>query len=115
MSEDLLKVKNILLARGCSKRTISNKFLSFLKQEDFIFPEIKCPNCKQTLLVKTNRLQQCEFKDNLQLLDKVEDTFILRTFELYFTYNRFYTTHKITEFVSCKNIFSVLIYYYREV
>lgn len=40
MSEDLLKVKNILLARGCSKRTISNyisclnRFKNYFKDQD---------------------------------------------------------------------------------
>lgn len=60
---------------------------------------IKCPNCKEKLLVKTDRLQRYVFKDNLQLLDKVEDTFVLRTFEMYTSYNNFKTTHHTTEFM----------------
>ena len=61
--------------------------------------KIKCPNCKQRLLVKTDRLQRYEFKDNLQLLDKVEDVFILRTFELYSCYNNNQVSNYITEFM----------------
>lgn len=49
--------------------------------------EIKCPNCKQKLLVKTDRLQYYDFKDHLQLLDKIEDYYVLRTFELRTFYN----------------------------
>lgn len=60
---------------------------------------IKCPNCKQKLLVKTDRLQNYIFKDNLQLLDKVENTFILRTFELYSSYSYGTIKHSITEFM----------------
>ncbi len=32
---------------------------------------IKCPNCKQQLLVKTDRLQEYSFKDNLQVYFKM--------------------------------------------
>lgn len=60
---------------------------------------IKCPNCRQYLLVKSDRLQYHVFKDYLQLLDKVEDTFILRTFELYSSYNNNEVKHNITEFM----------------
>lgn len=60
---------------------------------------IKCPKCKQKLLVKTDRLQSYDFKDNLQLLDKVEGLFILRTFELRTYYNKVGTTNYITEFM----------------
>ena len=60
---------------------------------------IKCPNCKQYLLIKTDRLKYHVFKDCLQLLDKVEDTFVLRTFELYSSYNNGKVKHTITEFM----------------
>lgn len=87
----IIKSKN----SQCYCTNCNHHFISKVKIND----EIKCPNCKQVLLVKTDRLQQCEFKDNLQLLDKIENTFILRTFELYSSYNQFHTTHKITEFM----------------
>lgn len=60
---------------------------------------IKCPNCKQLLLIKSDRLQRYVFKDNLQLLDKVDNTFVLRTFELYSSYNNLSTNHVVTEFM----------------
>ena len=60
---------------------------------------IKCPNCKQKLLVKTDRLRSYIFKDNLQLLDKIQDTFVLRTFELYSYYSNNNISHNITEFM----------------
>jgi len=59
----------------------------------------KCPNCKTKLLVKTDRLQYYSFKDNLQLLDKIEDKYILRTFELYTSYNKRTVKHHLTEFM----------------
>ena len=62
---------------------------------------IKCPNCKQYLLIKTDRLKYHVFKDCLQLLDKIEGTFVyvLRSFELYTSYNNGKVRHKITEFM----------------
>lgn len=59
----------------------------------------KCPNCHQKLLIKSDRLQEYTFKDNLQLLDKVDDVFVLRTFELYSTYNNYKVNHTMTEFM----------------
>lgn len=60
---------------------------------------IKCPNCKQKLLVKSDRLHAYIFKDNLQLLDKVENNFVLRTFELQTQYNVERKKSYITEFM----------------
>ena len=61
---------------------------------------IKCPNCKVKSLVKTDRLQRYEFKDNLQLLDKIDnEVYILRTFELFSYYNNNSVKHYITEFM----------------
>ena len=58
-----------------------------------------CPNCKTKLLVKTKRLTHFEFKDNLQLLDKLEDVLVLRIFELYTSFDGTCTKHSLTEFM----------------
>lgn len=60
---------------------------------------IRCPYCKQKLLIKTNRIQSYTFKDNLQLLDKIESKYILRTFELYTSYNNYKTHSDVIEFM----------------
>lgn len=62
---------------------------------------VRCPNCKQKLLVKSDRLTNYSFKDNLQLLDKIENenVFVLRTFELYSSYNDRKIKHYTTEFM----------------
>ena len=59
----------------------------------------KCPNCKQKLLVKTDRLTHYVFRDNLQLLDKIQDKFVVRTFELYSNFSNNKIEHSITEFM----------------
>lgn len=72
-----------------------HSFVSQTKVNGFI----KCPNCKNKLLVKSDRLHRYTFKDCLQLLDKIEDKFVLRSFELYSTYYNNEVEHKITEFL----------------
>lgn len=73
----------------------SHKFVAQTKVND----EIKCPKCKQTLLVKSNRLTYYEFKDYVQFLDKVDNTLVLRTFEICSHYNQSKVTHHLTEFM----------------
>lgn len=72
-----------------------HSFVSQTKVNGFI----KCPNCKNKLLVKSDRLHRYTFKDCLQLLDKIEDKFVLRSFELYSTYYNNKVEHKTTEFM----------------
>lgn len=61
---------------------------------------IKCPNCKQRLLVKSNRLTYYLIqKDYIQFLDKVDGTLILRTYELCSHYSNDKVKHDLTEFM----------------
>lgn len=87
----------IIKSKGnnCRCTFCHNKFVAQTK----VNREIRCPNCKQKLLVKTDRLQQYNFKDNLQLLDKVDNVLVLRTFELYTSYNKDKMESHITEFM----------------
>lgn len=42
----------------------------------------KCPNCKNSYLVKSNRLTYHEFRDDLAILDKYDNYYIVRAFRL---------------------------------
>lgn len=97
INEKELKHNLIIKSKGnnCYCTNCTHNFISKKKVNE----SIKCPNCKQLLLIKSDRLQEYVFKDNLQLLDKVEDTFILRTFELYSKYNKIKVEHYTTEFM----------------
>lgn len=44
--------------------------------------EVKCPNCHNKYLIKRSNLRYYQFKDYLSILDKVNNTFIVRYFEL---------------------------------
>lgn len=97
IKENELKHNLIIKSRDnhCSCTNCKHEFTSKRKINEYV----RCPNCKQKLLIKSNRLQSLEFKDNLQLLDKVEDIYILRTFELYSSYRNGNVQHFITEFM----------------
>lgn len=63
--------------------------------------EARCPYCKQKLLVKTTRLQNFIFKDNLQYIDRIPNSsdYVIRTFELYSSYDGIKIKHYCTEFM----------------
>lgn len=44
--------------------------------------EAKCPNCHNKYIIKRSNLRYYEFRDYLGLLDYVNDTFVIRYFEL---------------------------------
>lgn len=44
--------------------------------------QYKCPCCKRKLVVKTNRCRKYEFDDYFSILDKYQDKFIVRAFQV---------------------------------
>lgn len=89
---------NLIIKSKGNKCYCTNCNYEFISKKK-VNEEIKCPNCKTKLLIKSDRLQRYIFRDNLQLLDKVNDLYILRTFELYSSYNEYKTEHITTEFM----------------
>lgn len=72
-----------------------NTFISTKKIDE----KTKCPYCKNKYLIKRSNLRHYEFKDYLSILDKVNDTFIIRYFELRTTIDAFHNrTSSIVEF-----------------
>lgn len=62
----------------CYCTNCKNTFISKNK----VNQEVKCPNCHNKYLIKRSNLRHYQFKDYLSILDKVNDTFIVRYFEL---------------------------------
>ena len=58
---------------NCNHDFISNKKVN---------EQVKCPNCKNKYLIKRSNLRYYDFKDYLSILDYVNDTFVIRYFEL---------------------------------
>ena len=59
-----------------------HKFNSDVKVNNYC----KCPNCNNTYLVKSNRLTAYEFRDELAILDKYKDYYIVRQFRIHTNY-----------------------------
>lgn len=61
--------------------------------------ETKCPNCHNKYLIKRSNLRYYEFKDYLSILDRVNDTFVIRYFELKTIIDALHTPHSsVVEF-----------------
>ena len=65
--------KNRCFCTNCHHHFISNKKI----KED-----VKCPNCHNKYLIKRSNLKYYEFKDYFSILDRVDNTFVIRYFEL---------------------------------
>ena len=69
----IIKNKNNYCCTYCNYEFISNKKIN---------AECKCPNCKNTYVVKSIRLKHYIFKDYLAILDKVDNHWVERIFQL---------------------------------
>lgn len=49
--------------------------------------EMKCPHCKHKFLIKSDKLKNWNYKDNILIIDKIQDQLIVRIFELYSEYD----------------------------
>lgn len=78
-------LENLFLKRGniCRCTHCYNEFITTSKINDVI----KCPYCKGKYLIKRFNIKNYFTKKNLILLDKLEDKYVLRVFELFSTYN----------------------------
>ena len=65
--------KNQCYCTNCHTTFISTKKVN---------EEIKCPNCNNKYLIKRSNLKHYKFKDYLSILDKANDTLVVRYFEL---------------------------------
>ena len=92
------RTHNLIIKSKCNQCYCTNCNYKFVAQAN-ANTKIICPYCRERLLVKTDRLKNYIFKDNLQLLDKIDNIFILRTFELYTSYNKDKMESHITEFM----------------
>lgn len=82
--------KNKCHCTNCNHNFISNKKIN---------EEVRCPNCRNKYLIKRSNLRYYEFKDYLSVLDYVNDTFVIRYFELRTTIDSLHEHHSsVVEF-----------------
>lgn len=83
-------VKNKLIIKSKDEYCCGNcnaVFKSNVKVNEFF----QCPNCKNVYLVKTNRLTNYNFKDDLAILEKYKNYYIVRMYrlEVKFKFNQY--------------------------
>lgn len=82
--------KNKCFCTNCHHHFISSKKIK---------EEVKCPNCHNKYLIKRSNLRYYEFKDYFSILDRVNDTFVIRYFELKTILDAMHETHSsVVEF-----------------
>ncbi len=58
----------------------------------------KCPNCNQELLVKSTKLKSYEFDDHVGILDRYQDKYVIRFFEIKTYYSKFKNYTDVCEY-----------------
>ena len=79
----------------CHCINCNHDFISVKKTNE----KVKCPNCHNKYLIKRGNLRHYEFKDYLSILDYVNNTFVIRYFELKTTIDAEHNHHSsVVEF-----------------
>ncbi len=92
------KYHNLIIKSSKNKCYCTNCHTNFVSKKK-VNEETKCPNCKHKYLIKRSNLKYYQFKDYLSILDYVNDTFIIRYFELKTTIDALHEHHSsVVEF-----------------
>ena len=71
-----------LIIKSSENRCYCTHCKQYFTSAKKINQEVKCPYCHNKYLIKRSNLRYYEFKDYLSILEKVDDTFVVRYFEL---------------------------------
>lgn len=90
---DIKKTHNLIIKTSSNEFYCTNCKSIFIKSNLKVSDYYVCPKCKQELIIRNKTLKQCEFKDNLGLLQRYKDYYILRHFEIitYYCNGNFHT------------------------
>lgn len=83
---------NLIIKASKNKCFCTNCKHEFIRKKK-INQTTKCPNCKNTYLIKRSNLKYYEFKDDLSFLDIINNTFVIRYFELKTVINALHKPH----------------------
>lgn len=75
------KYQNLIIKSSKNKCHCTNCSYDFISNKK-VNEEVKCPNCHNKYLIKRSNLRYYDFKDYLSILNIVNDTFVIRYFEL---------------------------------
>lgn len=73
--------QNLIIKSNKNKCFCTNCYHNFISTKK-INETVKCPYCHNTYLIKRSNLRYYDFKDYLSILDRINNTFIIRYFEL---------------------------------
>ena len=79
--DKIAKYHNLIIKSSKNKCHCTNCNHDFISTKK-INKEVKCPNCKNKYLIKRSNLRYYDFKDYLSILDRINNTFVIRYFEL---------------------------------
>ncbi len=96
--EKVCRTHNLIIKKK-DKQYYCTHCNSSFKNNKKINENCKCPICKVELRVKSSKLKYWIFKDYVQLIDKIEDHFVIRTFEIYSSMKDNHFTNHYTEFM----------------
>lgn len=82
-----LEKKHRLIIRSSKNGTVTyhcdNCHVEFSSYNKYLIgEEVKCPNCKLKLILKSNKIRKFRFNDQFGILDKYKNYWILRLFDL---------------------------------
>lgn len=75
------KYHNLIIKSSKNKCHCTNCEHDFISKKK-VNEKVKCPNCRNKYIIKRSNLRYYDFKDYLSILDIVNDTFVIRYFEL---------------------------------
>lgn len=75
------KYQNLIIKSSNNKCLCTNCRQSFISKNK-INQKTRCPNCHNKYLIKRSNLKHYEFKDYISILDRINNTFVIRYFEL---------------------------------
>ena len=92
------KYQNLIIKYSNNNCFCTNCRQNFISKKK-VNQKTKCPNCHNIYLIKRSNLRYYEFKDDLSILDRVNDTFVIRYFELKTTIDAMHQHHSsVVEF-----------------
>lgn len=79
---DKQAVYHNLIIKSAKNKCFCTNCKSYFISKKKVNQEVRCSNCHNRYLIKRSNLKYQEFKDYLSILDKVNNTFVIRYYEL---------------------------------
>lgn len=85
--DKITKNHNLIIKIGTGRYRCTYCNYEFFGENKRIDKKIKCPNCKQNLITKSKILKHFDFGDSVGIIDRYDDYWVVRYFEILSTYD----------------------------